>query len=229
MGSVARDRFYDPDLALIHDEGFWHLAQAATAVLLDRIAPPGLVVDLGCGSGILAAALADAGFAVQGVDVSAAMLALARRRAPNAALTHASIYEAELPGGAVAVAAIGEVLNYEPAGPLEPLLRRVHDALAPSGLLLTDVAGPGRTAPSTHHAGEGWAMEVSGRADARTLTRHIVTTSASRRSEETHVLRLLGPGAVTSALHGAGFTAVRTMAAYADLALPPGLTAYAAT
>ena len=49
--------------------------------------PNGLVVDLGCGSGRFAAALGEAGYQVLGVDLSPAMIRLAKKRAPGARFT----------------------------------------------------------------------------------------------------------------------------------------------
>jgi SAM-dependent methyltransferase len=74
---------YAPDLAAIHDAGFGGFARDAAPGLLRRLRRAGirdgLVVDIGCGSGIWARALTDAGYDVLGVDVSEAMLQIARR------------------------------------------------------------------------------------------------------------------------------------------------------
>ncbi len=84
-----------------------------------------------------------------GFDISADQIALARERAPEASFEAASFVDAELPQGALAVVAIGEVLNYafdhrNDAGRLRELLARAHEALLPGGLLLFDLAAPGR-------------------------------------------------------------------------------------
>ncbi len=61
---------YKADLAYIHDVGFSQFAQHAAAGLLDILRRAritrGRVVDLGCGSGIWAAELIDAGYDVLG-------------------------------------------------------------------------------------------------------------------------------------------------------------------
>lgn len=44
----------------------------------------GIVVDLGCGSGIWTTALADSGYEVVGVDISPAMIEIACQRVPEA-------------------------------------------------------------------------------------------------------------------------------------------------
>jgi 2-polyprenyl-3-methyl-5-hydroxy-6-metoxy-1,4-benzoquinol methylase len=83
-------RFYAEDLAYIHDVGFLDFAQrAAPAVLRTlrrRCAAGTHVVEIGCGSGGLTQKLAEAGYCVLGVDVSPAMIRLARRKVPAADL-----------------------------------------------------------------------------------------------------------------------------------------------
>jgi SAM-dependent methyltransferase len=226
--------FYGTDLARIHDAGFGELARAAAAELLARAEPPGLVIDLGCGSGITAEALLEAGFEVLGIDVSEEMLALARARAPGARFVRGSAQEVPLEP-AVAIAAVGEVLGY-PGTDLRALLRRAHTALAPGGVLLFDLAGPGRGSPRperTWSDGDGWVVCVETVEDpaAGTLTREITTFrehgSTWRRSDEVHRLSLHPPAEVLRALEAAGFAA-QALDRYGELRLPPGLTAFAA-
>ena len=70
----------------------------------------GLVVDLGCGSGILSAQVMEQGYHALGVDISDAMIALCKQ-APRGDFRVQSILSADLPR-CVAVAAVGECLNY---------------------------------------------------------------------------------------------------------------------
>jgi SAM-dependent methyltransferase len=71
----------------------------------------GLVIDLGCGSGILSREVADAGYDVLGIDISPAMIDLARRRVPYGDFRVGSVLTGDLPP-CIAVAAVGEVINY---------------------------------------------------------------------------------------------------------------------
>jgi SAM-dependent methyltransferase len=75
-GSGAKH--YGEDLAYIHDVGFGSFAREAAPGLLSILRKAGIrsgrVIDLGCGSGIWAAALCGAGYDVVGVDISADML-----------------------------------------------------------------------------------------------------------------------------------------------------------
>ena len=108
--------FYGPDQAAIHDKRFGTLARYAAADVIGAAVRAGhrcgTVVDLGCGSGILARAVGDAGYDLIGVDISADMIALAETNAPRARLAVGSLHDFPIPSGCVAVATTGEALNY---------------------------------------------------------------------------------------------------------------------
>ncbi|MGW0082844.1 class I SAM-dependent methyltransferase [Streptomyces sp. NPDC003393] len=100
------------------------------------------ILDAGCGTGALSAALRDRGAVVTGVDASARMLALARRRLGDDAALHAVDLRDPLPFGDAAfddvVASL--VLHYlEDWGPTLAELRRV---LGPGGRLIASVDHP---------------------------------------------------------------------------------------
>src|SRR5271165_1718144 len=106
---------YRDDLAYIHDAGFGSFARAAGAVLVDALrrghVTEGLVVDLGCGSGILSGVVSGSGYQTLGIDISEGMIALARKHVPRGKFRLESLLSAKLPS-CVAVAAVGECLNY---------------------------------------------------------------------------------------------------------------------
>jgi SAM-dependent methyltransferase len=228
---------YGPDLAEIHDEAFGDWARAAANVLLAH-APPGPVVDLGCGSGILAEEVARAGRPVLGIDLSPAMLRLAKSRAPKATFRKGSLLDAEVPPCA-AVAIVGEGVNHLFDGHdherrLRALFRRIHAALAPGGILVLDAAGPGRASRAgtrSWREGKDWAVLTESREAGGRLTRRIVTFrrdgKAWRRRVEAHELRLLGPRGLAKALGAAGF-AVQRLDGYGMLRLPKGHAAFIA-
>ena len=80
--------WYKKDLAFIHDVGFSDYALKSAPGILDILARSkvntGLVVDLGCGSGLWAEKLVQKGYKVLGIDISEAMIDIARSRVPEA-------------------------------------------------------------------------------------------------------------------------------------------------
>lgn len=240
-GSGRQAAPYGPDLAHIHDEAFGDWARAAANVLLAH-APPGLVVDLGCGSGILAEEVARAGRPALGIDLSPAMLKLAKERVPasKATFRKGSLLDADIPPCA-AVAIVGEGVNdlFDGADHdrrLRRLLKRIHAALLPGGILLLDAAGPGRATRAglrSWREGKGWAVLTEAVEAGGRLTRRIVTFRRDgagagwRRREETHVLRLLGPRGLAKSLQAAGFEAKR-LDGYGMLKLLKGHAAFIA-
>jgi len=131
----------------------------------------------------------------------------------------------------------GECVSFARAGTraLPALFRRVHHALRPGGLLVFDVATPGRGAgpPVRWHAGDGWVVVARVVEDVRRniLTREITTFRRIgrtwRRSDESHRLRLYRPADVLRALSGAGFGA-RRVGGYGKLRLPRGWVGFVA-
>ncbi|PRX50895.1 methyltransferase family protein [Prauserella shujinwangii] len=100
------------------------------------------ILDAGCGAGALAAALRDRGAVVTGIDASAGMLELARRRlGADADLRVADLARPlPFPDGAFDDVVASLVLHYlEDWGPVLTELRRV---LAPGGRLLVSVDHP---------------------------------------------------------------------------------------
>jgi SAM-dependent methyltransferase len=245
MRSKTKRIAYGDDLAYIHDAGFGGFAREAGSAVLELFRAAGtvsgLVVDLGCGSGIWARQLVENGYDVFGVDISASMIALARKNAPRATFAVGSLLEARLPR-CRAVTAMGECVNYafdpkNSASKLARLFRRVHRSLEPGGLFVFDSAGPGRLGgPSPvrrFFEGEGWTILVDAAEDRQkmTLTRRITTFRRSRklyrRSEEVHVLNLYLPGDLATLLRQANFE-VKLLPGYGASNLPGGLTVFVA-
>ena len=215
--------FYGPEQAGIHHEAFGRLAGRAADLLTAELAAAdlvsGTVVDLGCGSGILARRMTEAGFDVLGVDVSAAMLEIARREAPGARFVQGSLLDAKLPPGSVAVTATGEALNYAVdarAGDeaFVELAARVAVALVPGGVLLFDVSVHGRSGPDRlrvqFHDRPGWSVGVRETEDDTSVTRAIATfrrleDGRYERTDERHILHLYDPAWLRSTLEAAGF------------------------
>lgn len=237
--------WYREDLAYIHDVGFGDYALRSAPGILETLVRngihEGLVVDLGCGSGLWAGELAKAGYQVLGIDISEAMISIARKRVPEAEFRVGSVFETGLPP-CIAVTAIGEVLNYlfDPENDREGLVRlfrRVYEALAPGGVFVFDIAEPGQVARGTMSRtfteGEDWVVLVEKDEDPAqaTLTRRISTFRRVgdyyRRDDEVHRQRLYRSPEIEKELHQAGFR-VRTMRAYGSYRLPKAHTAFVA-
>jgi SAM-dependent methyltransferase len=230
---------YRDDLAYIHDAGFGGFARGASQVLVDALKQrgffDGLVIDLGCGSGILSGVVMDAGYRAVGIDISEGMVAIARKRVPRANFRVESLLTAELPG-CVAVAAVGECLNYlfderNTTRKLVKLFRRIYRALMPRGLFILDVAGPGRVSgpgPHRNHMeGRDWAVLVTNEEDERrkiltkTITSFRRCGELYRRDQEVHRQRLIARSEVVAVLRSLGFR-VRTLQGYGKLRFGPG-------
>ncbi len=238
---------YREDLAFIHDAGFGHVAQNAATELLKRLAPvqgkstSRSIVDLGCGSGILAQQVSAAGYKVLGFDLSDAMLSLAAKHVPRAEFRRESFVTADIPP-CLAVTAIGEVFNYlfdrrNRGYRLSAVFSRVHSALCPGGIFLFDMAEPGRVhgrSPQRGYSeGPGWACLYTAEEDRRrsTLTRTITTFckmgETYRRHREVHRLRLSPRAEILQQLRNVGFQA-RILSGYSRFRFPTGWAAFLA-
>ncbi len=228
---------YRGDLAYIHHKAYGTFARNAAPALIGMLRQngihAGLVVDLGCGSGIWAAELVRAGYEVFGADISPSMLKIAKKQAPGATFVPASLFSVDIPDCA-AITSIGECLNYtlDPTSggtQLRRLFRRVHNALKPGGLFVFDIAQPGQLPPAAqrreHWQGEDWAVLLQVTEDRR---RHLLTRTITifrkagrlfRKSQEVHVLRLYEGPAILAALERTGFR-VRTLRGYGTARLP---------
>ncbi len=232
---------YENDLAYIHDVGFGDFARNSAPGLLEMLRQngitEGLVVDLGCGSGLWARELSKAHYDVLGIDISPAMIEMARSRVPGGEFRVASLLKTDLPQ-CVAVTSLGECLSYlfdesNSMRELRRLFRRVYEALKPGGVFIFDVAEPGRgKGPRQKHIeGPDWAVLVDVEEDTRTnrLTRSITLFRKIgefyRRDEETHQLQLYKRSDVAKELRRVGFR-VRTLSTYGDQAMIKGCVGF---
>jgi trans-aconitate methyltransferase len=101
----------------------------------------GKALDVGCGSGgRIVTALSDAGFQVTGLDVSGAMLELARGRHPNSSFIHSDICLWQPAEQYDAIVAWDSVFHV-PYAEQHPVIEKLCGALAPGGALLFTAGG----------------------------------------------------------------------------------------
>jgi SAM-dependent methyltransferase len=159
--------YYRRDLALVHHLGFgFHADRTAPGILalLEPIrARDGLVLELGCGSGLLTKHLTDAGHRVIATDASPPMLELARQTAPSAEVARLVLPDDPMPE-VDAVVSVGHVLSYLPdRESIDRALVAAAGALRPEGLLAIDLCdfewGETRLdAPNFSAAEDDWAI-----------------------------------------------------------------------
>jgi SAM-dependent methyltransferase len=139
-----REPYYRPDLALVHHLGFGFHADACAPGILELLAPvrerDGLVLEVGCGSGLLTRYLVDAGHRVLATDASPAMLELARATVPDAfGIEQLTVPDDQIPD-ADAIVSIGHALSYLPTkDAIERSLVALARALRPAGVFAVDL------------------------------------------------------------------------------------------
>lgn len=234
--------FYGRDLSHIHHHGFGDFARGAAPAIVQRLRAAdlagGRVLDIGCGSGVLACRLVHEGFTVVGIDISPAMVEIARELVPEAEFIIDSVHRMRLPA-CDAIVALGEALVYEADRPVDlpDFFRRAADALAPGGLLIFDLllSDPGRQMRyRSSREGPGWIVDVDVSEDVErsVVTRRIQTLrwvdGQARRAQEIHRVRTFARDQIIRWLEAAGFF-TETASAYGDQPLADRRLAFFAT
>jgi len=232
------DPYYRPDLALIHHLGFgFHadLCAPGVLVLLEPVrSSGGLVLELGCGSGLLTRYLVEAGHRVLATDASPAMLELARESAPGAEeIRLLALPDDHLPE-CDAIVSIGHVLSYLPdEAALDRALLAAGRALRPGGVLALDLCDlrwgeARRDAPSSSRVEDEWAIVT--RFDLPSPSRFVREISTFlrnddgtwRRDDERHENVLVDTSRVPALLSTVGVEA-EVRASFGSEQLPEGL------
>jgi SAM-dependent methyltransferase len=135
----------------VHHTGYAGYVTNAQPGIVERLRHHGLkngqrVLDVGCGSGLLARALLAAGYAVSGIDASPAMIELARAQAPGGDFETMALPTRRRPRetgalpAADAVVSTGHVLNYlDSREDVALALAELAASLRPGGLLAIDL------------------------------------------------------------------------------------------
>jgi SAM-dependent methyltransferase len=230
--------YYRPDLALVHHLGFGFHADLCAPGILALLAPVraknGLVVELGCGSGLLTRYLVDAGHRVVATDASPAMLDLAREYAPGAEAHRVVRLPDEPIPEADAIVSVGHVISYLPDAPsIDRALIAAAGALRPGGLLAIDLCDFewARARPATMsqgRVGDDWAIVSIQSSPAPDSYVRVMTTflrnadGTWRRDDERHDNVLIDTSRVPALLAEHGVEA-HVDRAFGAETLPAGL------
>jgi len=160
--------YYRGDLALVHDLGFGFHAELCAPGILALLEPVlrrgGLVLELGCGTGLLTRHLVGAGHRVVASDASPAMLDRARQVVPGAEeFRRIALPDDPLPR-ADAIVATGHVPSYlSDEAAVERALIAMAGALRPGGVLAFDICDlewgeVRRDAPDYARVEDDWAI-----------------------------------------------------------------------
>jgi SAM-dependent methyltransferase len=239
MGTLSGP-YYRRNLALVHHKGFAFHAATCTPGVLELLEPVrrrrGLVVEIGCGSGLLTGALVKAGHRVIATDASPAMLELARDGIDGAEeIRRVTLPDDPLPA-ADAIVGVGHALNYLPdAVAVARALRAMARVLRPGGILAVDICDleyglARREAPDLARVEEDWAIVTristpSADSFVRQMTVFVRGDDGSwHRDDERHDNVLIDTSALPALLGSEGVEA-EVRGAFGSEQLPVGLRA----
>lgn len=232
--------YYRADLARVHDQGFGFHADGCAPGILALLEPVlesgGLVLEIGCGSGLLTRHLVDAGHRVLATDASPAMLDLARGAVPGAEeIRLLTLPDDPLPA-VDAVVGVGHALSYLPdEHAVGRGIAAIARAVRPGGVVAFDICdlrwGEVRTDQEVlARLTDEWALIT--RFSMPTPARYVreMTTfvrledGSWRRDDERHDNVLVDTGAIPALLTDHGVQASLD-SALGDYPLPEGLVA----
>ncbi len=153
--------YYRPDLARIHHLGFGFHAEDTAPGVLALLEPVrgGLVVEIGCGSGLLTRHLVGAGHRLIATDASQAMLDIARAEQPDVDFRRLTLPDDLVPE-ADAIVGVGHALNYlDTLEQVESSLAVLAQALRPGGVLAIDLCDLEWAASRIEQGSVGWVGE----------------------------------------------------------------------
>jgi SAM-dependent methyltransferase len=237
--NTSGDVNYRHDLAAVHHRGFGAHAAACAPGIVDLLAPVrarnGLILELGCGTGLLTTELIAAGHRVIATDASLAMLEVARGLVGESAeeVRQLTLPDDPLPR-ADAIVAVGHPLSYLPdADAVSRALVAIAEALRPGGLLAMDLCDlewgrARRDTPNFARSGADWAIITEFSVPApdrfvRDITTFVPNPDGSwRRDTEHHENVLVDTAQIPALLSQHGVQAT-VGSSFGTETLPPGL------
>jgi SAM-dependent methyltransferase len=230
--------YYRPDLARVHHLGFGFHAEACAPGILALLDPVrernGLVLEVGCGSGLLTRHLVDAGHRVIATDASPAMVEIAREYAAGAEDVRVLVLPDDPMPAADAVVSVGHVVSYlDDRAAVERALGAIAGALRPGGVMAIDICdlewGTARLgAPNYSRVEDDWAIvTVFSQPAPDVFVREITTflrndDGSWRRDDERHENVLLDTALIPGLLAGSGVD-VTVQPSFGAETLPAGL------
>lgn len=222
--------FYGP-LAILYDDVVVDPCFPVWAAFLHRRwgADPtqvGRVLDVGCGTGLLADELVGLGYTVVGLDGSSAMLSRARGRlGPDVQLVEAVLPTVPALGRFDAAVSTFDTLNYLTPEAFASTMPAVADRLRPDGWWIFDLHTDALLTlieDQPHSAGEqaGWTFTLNSTVDrsARTSRTRFVAVEAATGTQvdEEHQQYFFTDEHVRASLTAAGFSVVDVVDEYSD-------------
>jgi SAM-dependent methyltransferase len=216
------EEFSDPRLVSLYD--WWDPLRRDTAFYIGLAAerPGSEIIDVGCGTGLLACALARGGHAVTGVDPAPGMLDVARHR-PGAESVRWVEGDAGVLGEVQADLAImsGHVAQIiADEADWSMTLAAIHGALRPGGRLAFESRNPGarcwerwtpelsrrRIMDAAQREVDVWFQSVEVRGDTVRCELHFRFVSSGEELVSHNELRFRTASDLTAALRAVGFT-----------------------
>ncbi|WP_330459208.1 methyltransferase domain-containing protein [Streptomyces sp. NBC_00820] len=133
------------------------LERGLLAAYAELVGRGGTVADLGCGAGWTTTLFASLGLDVFGLDLSASMLAIARREHPELRFEQGSMLELDLPDGKLAGVVAWYSTIHTPDDRLPALFAELHRVTAPGGHLLLAF----QTGEEPRHLDRPWGHPVA--------------------------------------------------------------------
>ncbi len=176
--------YYDADYGTMADDLSFYRELARRA--------GGRVLEVMCGSGRLLVPLAQAGLRLAGVDISGAMLTLAREQLQAAdILERVELLEADVrsrvPQGpfGLAIVAVNSFMHLATAADQLAALEHIHAALGPGGLLAIDLFNPDPRALSEQNG--GLVLEKTFALDSGALVQKFVAQQSNLAEQTSYI------------------------------------------